>query len=71
LAKTQKPGFLIKILVENAKLSQKPGFLTSRNLDPGLPQPYKMFAETPYLTQVYLDEIAAIPQSSLGLGIVQ
>jgi predicted transposase/invertase (TIGR01784 family) len=43
----------------------------SRNLDPGLPQPYKMFAETPYLTQVYLDEIAAIPQSSLGLGIVQ
>jgi predicted transposase/invertase (TIGR01784 family) len=43
----------------------------SRNLDPGLPQPYGFFAETPCLTQVYLDEIVAIPPSSLGLGIVQ
>lgn len=43
----------------------------SRNLDPGLPQPYEFFAETPCLTRVYLDEIATIEQSSLGLGIVK
>ena len=43
----------------------------SRSLDPGLPVRYECFAETPYLIQIYLDEIAAISPSSLGLGIVQ
>ncbi|NES83945.1 MAG: Rpn family recombination-promoting nuclease/putative transposase [Moorea sp. SIO2B7] len=44
---------------------------SSRNLDPGIPRQYRGLLASKQVKVVYLDELEASPQSSLGLGIVQ